>query len=306
MIQKRSHLNTLRLVFLALLLAVDQVQAKEIALTFDDAPMDSTPFFETHSRTDELIKKLRTLNVPPVIIFSNACRRKNARSVIEQLKKYRSAGHLIGNHTCSHPLLDDAGFEAYSKDAAKGDKLLSSLLDSHKFFRFPFLNEGTDVSVRDKMRDWLKNNQYRNGFVSVDNDDYVFSFKINQAKRLKKKIDYKRVENLLVQHVAGAAAFYDDLAVKTLGRSPKHVLLLHEMDATVMFLEPLVKGLRNQGWTIISAAEAYDDEVYLEQPKNTYANNGIIAQLTMEKTGQRLGYYTSEKIKAELDRILGL
>lgn len=50
------------------------VQAKEIALSFDDAPMSSSKYFETQERTDELIRKLRSLKIPPVLIFANACK----------------------------------------------------------------------------------------------------------------------------------------------------------------------------------------------------------------------------------------
>lgn len=280
--------------------------AKEIALTFDDSPIESSRHFETQARTEELIRKLKALNVPPVIIFANACKREDSASVIQQLKRYRDAGYSLGNHTCSHPRLDAVGFAEFSKDAEKGDHLLKSLLSGQKFFRFPFLNEGTDEKVRDQMRDWLRKNQYRNGFVSVDNDDYIFSFKINQAKNAGKKIDYKKVEALFLRHLLGAADFYDNLAVKTLGYSPKHVMLLHEMDATVMFVDSLVKELRKRGWKIISAEEAYQDKIYLEQPKNTYANNGIISQMTMDKTGERIGYTQFNEIKAELDKILSL
>lgn len=297
-----------KLYFIALVLVVGAslCMAKEIALTFDDAPMGNSKHFETYARTEELIRKLKILNVPPVIIFANACRREDSALVIAQLKKYRDAGHFIGNHTCSHPRLDDTSFAVYSKDAERGDQLLSPLFSGQKFFRFPFLNEGKDKKLRDQMRDWLKMNHYRNGMVSVDNDDYIFSFKINQAKNLGKKFDYFKVEKLFLAHVVGAVKFYDDLAVKTLGYSPKHVLLLHEMDATVMFLDSLVKELWAQGWKIVSAQEAYHDKLYSYLPKNTYAGNGIIAQLALEKTGMRVGYHQFDQIKDEIDKILGV
>lgn len=293
-------------ILLPLLLGITLAQAKEIALTFDDAPIGSTGHFETHARTAKLIQKLKALHVPQVMIFANACWRNDPRAVVQQLKKYTVAGHRIGNHTCSHPRLDEVGFEKYTKNAAKGDQLLAPLFRGQKFFRFPFLNEGTDTTLRDQMRDWLVKNQYRNGMVSVDNDDYFFSFKINQAKEQKKKINYGKVKKLFLEHVVGAANFYDALAVKTLGYSPKHVMLLHEMDATVMFIDSLVNELRKQGWKIIGIEEAYKDKVYLEQPKNTYAGNGILAQLALEKTGERQSYGNFEELKAKLNSILGL
>lgn len=280
------------------------VYGKEIALTFDDAPVGSSKHFESIARTQELIAKLKALEVQGAMIFANPC--KDEKNGIAQLKKYVEAGHFIGNHTCSHPRLDDVGFASYSKDAKKGNQLLSSLFNGQKFFRFPFLNESKDEKLRDEMREWLKKNKYRNGMVSIDNDDYIFSWAINKAKDHGKKIDYPKVEKLFLEHLIGAVNFYDNLAVKTMGYSPKHVILLHEVDATVMFVDALVKELRSQGWKIISAEDAYKDKMYLEQPKNTYANNGIIAQIAMEKTGEKIGYNHFDEIKAELNKILGL
>jgi peptidoglycan/xylan/chitin deacetylase (PgdA/CDA1 family) len=278
--------------------------AKEIALTFDDAPVSSSKHFESSLRTDELIRKLKLLKVPEVMIFANPCKDEKASGA--QLKKYVDAGHLMGNHTCSHPRLDDVGFSEYSKDAEKADQLLSPLFNGQKFFRFPFLNESKDEKLRDQMRGWLKANGYRNGMVSVDNDDYIVSWAINKAKKTGKKIDYKKVEKIFLDHLLGAVEFYDDLAVKNLGYSPKHVILLHEVDATVMFVDVLVTELRQRGWKIISAKEAFGDKLYLEQPKNTYSNNGIIAQIALEKTGEKIAYNHFDELKAELVKVLGL
>lgn len=278
---------------------------KEVALTFDDAPIGSSQHFDSNSRTEELIKKLKALEVPAVMIFANACRKKDFTSVITQLKKYREAGHLIENHTCSHLRLDDVGFTEFTKDILHGDELLSPLHTGQKFFRYPYLNEGNDTKLRDQTREWLKTNHFKNALVSIDDNDYIFSLKMNEAKRKKKKIDYKKVQELFIKHIISAAQFNDNLAIKTIGRSPKHVLLLHEMDATVMFLDSLVNELRLKGWTIISAEEAFKDSIYSETPKNTYSGNGIIAQLAFEKTGEKIGHNFDET-NNELNRILDL
>ena len=294
----------MRLLILFLLFFSNSIFAKEIALTFDDAPVNSSKHFESGARTDELIKKLKQLNVQEAMIFANPC--KNEKTSIPQLKKYVDAGHLIGNHTCSHPRLDEVGFSEYSKDTEKAELLLSPFLSGQKFFRYPYLNEGKDESLRDQMRAWLKTKGYRNGMVSVDNDDYIVSWAINKAKAEGKQIDYKKIEKIFLNHILGAVDFYDEAAVKHLGYSPKHVILLHEVDATDMFLDSLVTELRNKGWKIISAKDAFADKLYLEQPKNTYANNGIIAQVIMEQTGEKISYNQVDQLRSELIKELGL
>ncbi len=156
------------------------------------------------------------------------------------------------------------------------------------------------------MRGWLKMHGYRNGMVSIDDDEYLFSWAINKAKEQRKKIDYKKVEKLFVEYLIGAAEFYDQAAVKYLGYSPKHVILLHEVDATVMFIDALVKEFRHRDWKIISAQEAYQDKLYFEEPKNLYENNGIIAQMILEKKHEQIAYKDPSETMAELNRILGL
>ena len=83
------------------------------------------------------------------------------------------------------------------------------------------------------------------------------------------------------------------------------VILFHEMDITVMFIGELVTELRARGWKIISPAEAFKDPIYLEQPKNTYANNGVIAQLAFEKTGVKDKFSPYQSVSDGLDGILG-
>ncbi len=294
-------------VFLALMLG-SLAQAKEIALTFDDAPVGSTLHFDSLVRTETLIKKLMELKVPQVMVFANPCKGADPVLTISQLKKYRDAGHIIGNHTCSHPRLDNVGFDAFSHDAKKADDLLRSLFSGQKYFRFPFLNEGKKAKTQRQMRTWLEKHNYRNAYVSVDNDDTILTDKINSAKRLGKKIDYKAIEPLFVKHILTSAEFYNDLAHKHLGYSPKHVLLLHEIDGTVLFLESIVTALRENGWKIISAEEAYTDPLYLKNPTSTDSGNGILAQIAHEKTGQKISkdYYTWDKLSRDLNKALGL
>jgi len=294
------------LLFWVFHLILPSAYAKEIALTFDDAPSASTPYFETHKRTEELIRKLDLLKIPSVLIFANPCKREDISSVLEQLKQYRDRGHVIGNHTCTHPRLDEVGFTQFANDAERADQILRPLFSRQKFFRFPYLNEGSDARIRDQMREWLKSNQYRNGMVSADNEDPIFSYKLNQAKKLGKKINYEKVKRIFLRHILSSLACSDELAREIIGYSPKHVLLLHEIDATVMFLDALVNELRKEGWTVISATDAYEDKLYFQTPQNIHAGNGIISQLAYEKMGKRTICYDFEAVKAELNEALGL
>lgn len=187
---------------------------------------------------------------------------------------------MIGNHTCTHPRLDDVGFDNFSKDAEKADNLLQPLFNGQKYFRFPFLNEGKKAKNQKQMREWLEKHNNDNAYISVNNDDTVLTEKINAAKKIGKPIDYKAIEALFVKHILTAAEFYDDLAKKHFGYSPKHVMLLHEIDGSVLFLEGVITALRVNGWKIICAEETYTVPLYLKKPTSTESVRGIRNETT--------------------------
>lgn len=298
--------NIIAITIFTFYILLSQSIAKEVALTFDDAPNGPSLHFTSLQRTQELIKKLKDLNVPEVMIFANACKGRNIQETIFQLKKYTEAGHLIENHSCSHFRLDEVGFKVFSEDAEKGDQLLKSLYAGQNFFRYPYLNEGKDVLIRDQMREWLKKNNYRNAPITGDNEDPTFSAKINQAKKLGKKIDYEKIKTIFLDHIISSLECNDKLAIDNFNRSPKHVLLLHEADATVMFIDDLVAELRKKEWKIINASKAYEDPIYFELPKNTYAGSGLIAQMVFEKTGKKESCYDYSALVRTLNKALEL
>ena len=291
---------------IALLLIVSVAHSKQIALTFDDAPGDTTLHFNPEQRTDELIRKLKVLKVPPVLIFANPCNGNGATSNFAQLKKFKEAGHIIGNHTCTHPRFDDVGPDKFIADTVKAEVILGDLMPKPKYFRYPFFNEGKSVAARDQFITWLEKNEYQNVSSSLENEDPTFSGRINEAKRQNKKIDYEKIKVLFLKHIIDGVEFYDKLAIDTLGRSPKHIILLHDKDATVLFIEDFVHELKNRGWTFISASEAAKDPLYSMKPKNVVSSYGILAQVAYEKNGSFKPYYDFDKLQRDLNSALGL
>ncbi len=91
------------------LLFIFPLYAKEVALSFDDAPNDDSLHFKSKQRTELLIKKLSSLNIKGAMIFANPC--KNPKNATAQLEKYVKAGHFIANHTCYHSKLDEVGLK---------------------------------------------------------------------------------------------------------------------------------------------------------------------------------------------------
>jgi hypothetical protein len=86
-----------------------------------------------------------------------------------------------------------------------------------------------------------------------------------------------------VETLLQAANFYNEIAVQAIGRSPAHVLLLHETDLAALFVDELVEALRKDGWEIVPIDEAYADPIALVEPDTLLLGSGRVAAIANTK-----------------------
>ncbi len=261
----------------SLLILAAPSSAQEIALTFDDAPTQQSEYQSGIDRTEMLLKKLRAANVSRVAFFVVTSRMDSVGKA--RLKLYSDAGHIIANHSHSHNRINRIGVENYTRDIFKADLLLTDLPGFKPWFRFPFLDEGRTRPVRDAIRKALVDKNYSNGYVTVDNYDWYFDRLFRTAVSEQKQIDFHKLRTIYIEHLWKSIQFYDNIALKTLGRSPRHVLLLHENDLAALFIDDLVKFIRKRGWRIISPVEAYQDAIAKTIPDVLLNNQGRLAAI---------------------------
>ena len=93
------------------------------------------------------------------------------------------------------------------------------------------------------------------------------------------------------------------LAIQTIGRSPKHVLLLHTNDINAAFLNDVITAFKNNKWNFVSASEAFNDRIYNEFSQNIPAGESIIWSIAKSKKIPNLRYpaedapYETENLK---------
>jgi hypothetical protein len=191
---------------------------------------------------------------------------------------------VLANHSYSHPALTAVTAEAYLVDIDKAEAWLKGRAGRRPWFRFPFLNEGRqDKAKRDAVRAGLKARGLQNGYVTVDASDWHLEQLTINAKKTGKTIDMDALRDLYVESHVEAAEFYDGLARQTLGRSPAHVLLLHETDLAALWIDDLVAALRRAGWEIVSADQAFADPINALTPDVPSAQGTLTEALAWEK-----------------------
>jgi peptidoglycan-N-acetylglucosamine deacetylase len=279
----RSWVVAVTMLCVASVLAASPVTAKkQIALTFDDIPRSQGAFLTVDDRRAKLIAALKRAKVKQAAFFINPSRLEGSDD--KRVMDYVRAGHVIANHSNTHLNLSDVSAEEYLADIDKAELWLKGRKGYRPWFRFPYLNEGRrDKVKRDAIRVGLKARGLRNGYVTAESSDWHIESLTIDAVRDHKVIDRNALRDLYVQWHVDAANFYDGLAVKTLGRSPAHVLLLHETDIAALYVEDLVAALRKDGWTIISADKAYRDPISKAMPDTPSAQGDLVEAMAWEK-----------------------
>jgi hypothetical protein len=104
-----------------------------------------------------------------------------------------------------------------------------------------------------------------------------------EAVKAGKTVDMKALGELYVETMVQAADFANRLSVRTWGRQPAQVILLHETDLAALFIDQLVRSLRADGWTIVTADEAYRDPISTLAPDVPSANGTLVELAAWEK-----------------------
>lgn len=103
------------------------------------------------------------------------------------------------------------------------------------------MKEGDTAEKRDRMRQFLKANEYRNGQVTIDASDWYVDTRLRERLKKELKANLAPYKSFYLAHLWERAKYYDDLAQKVLGRRIKHTLLLHHNVVNGLFLADVLQ-----------------------------------------------------------------
>jgi hypothetical protein len=125
----------------------------------------------------------------------------------------------------------------------------------------------------------LAQHHYQSGAVSMDASDWYYNQLFMQYQTANDQVSLSKLKLAYIAHLLDRARYYDGLAEKTLGRSPKHVLLLHVRAINAAWLGDVITAFRQQGWQFIDSDAAYQDPVYKIQLNVLPAGESILWQI---------------------------
>jgi len=234
--------------------------AREIAITIDDLPFNGYSGELTLAEKEEAFHAvLAALERHDVraMGFVNAVGLRNENEA--WLDAFVAAGHTLGNHTFSHPDLNRTSIARYAADIDRGGRAIARWLPEVQYFRFPFLHRGDTLEKREAIAAHLRANVYTVVPVSIDNDEYLYNVQAVDAHDTKESGDVKAA---YITHMMERSEHFDALAQEKLGRSVKHVLLIHMNYLNGLYLDALLQAYADRGWRFISPQDAIEDLAY--------------------------------------------
>ena len=195
--------------------------AKVVALTFDDGP--------SKLYTEQVLKILSDNNVKATFFVIGG----SVKRYPEIFKKVFAAGHVIGNHSYTHPNFSKLNQNAIEKELSKTNSIIYANAHVYPiFFRPPF---GATSALSRSVVENL-------GYKSVTWDYLVNDYDVS-------KTSPDIIANSIIKHA-----------------SPGAVMVMHDgggnRSKTVAALPKIISELKKQGYQFVTVAEIFGIEPY--------------------------------------------
>lgn len=233
-------------------------QDREIAITIDDLPLVAskmdTPGNQQRAtdRFNHIVQTLIDYKVPATGFVIAGAIGKGQMAFIEQ---FRNAGFMVGNHTYSHYNLNSMSAEKYIADITRADTMLMPVLTEPKYFRYPYLAEGSKKTKPDVLA-YLNDNHYTIAPVTIDSKDFQFNERVY-------KVPYRAREQYIAKLKKEYLAYIWRATLKAEkranGKPQRQILLLHSNLLNSYVLGDILKMYQDNGYKFISLTTALEN-----------------------------------------------
>lgn len=266
---------------MTLALAACGARAQSVAFTIDDAPnMGDLPRLDAAQRNAAMLAALARHKVKAAL-FVTAANGATGPHGNALVRAWGEAGHVIGNHSMTHPDLNNAGvtLAQYQQEILDCDAVIRAMPGYRKWYRFTYLREGNTPEKRDGMRAFLAAQGYRNAYVSLDTSDWRLDEKLLEVLRKDSKADLAPIRKAYLAHVRQRALAYRALSQRLQGRDIPQVMLMHHNLINALWLDDVIAQFKEMGWTIVTPDAAFQDPVYALQPVSPVAGQSLLLSM---------------------------
>lgn len=165
-------------------------------------------------------------------------------------------GHLIENHTWTHPHANRTGSDDYLKNVLENTRFLNAEKKNPTYFRFPYLDDGKDRAQQEALFSGVQAQGLLNAPVTIDTIDWFTNSRLEARLRENPNADLTPYRDYYLTKCLKLANYWDETA-RALGYvNLPHLTLMHHNILNGLFLKDLLLAFKAEGWQFVDAAEA--------------------------------------------------
>jgi peptidoglycan/xylan/chitin deacetylase (PgdA/CDA1 family) len=266
---------------------------RRVAITIDDGPVvGELKDLERFQRISAgLLGSLQAEKVPATIFINerqlNVQGQRDGRVAV--LANWLDAGYDLGNHTYSHPSLNEIPLWQFEDNVIKGEVIIRALLEERGrklvWFRYPFLDCGRTPEVRQKFADFLEQHLYRVAPITVDYKDYMFAGAYSRMLRAGKADVAEKIRQAYLGVIDVEFEQAEKISRDLFGYELPQIVLIHCSEMNSVSLRDSIAIMRNRGYSFISLEEAMNDPAY-SGPGKYNGDGGSWLDLTGDTIGK--------------------
>jgi peptidoglycan/xylan/chitin deacetylase (PgdA/CDA1 family) len=246
--------------------------ARQMVVTFDDLPYVNSagqPFLVNAQRVTKALLNVLKAEYVPTVNFVNESKLYAAGEIdarVALLQQWVDAGHVLGNHTYSHPDLNTQTVEQFQDEIIKGDTLTRRLMQKRQpyqlYFRHPMTHTGETKEKKEAIEKFLAARGYQVTPHTIENSDYIFTVPYSRALRDRDTALQQRLRTAYLDYTLAATEFAEKISPQIFGREIPQVLLLHANDINADGLAEMLKRFKVRGYQFITLDAAMADAAY--------------------------------------------
>jgi len=233
--------------------AAPPAQPYPLVVTLDDGPsLATTPRMTPQERHEAILRALADHGATAVL-YVTLNFGANHPEGMAMARRWGEAGHLLGNHTVSHPDLhaDKVPLAQYLAEIDACDAAMHGVPGWRRWFRATFLNEGHTPERRDGLRRHLAARGYALSRVHLDSRDWAFAGRLQALLTDPQADDQALKAEFIAQLLERARALRDAPE-----RPPVAVLLMHHTLLSARWLDDTLAMLHDEGFVFVHPDQA--------------------------------------------------
>ena len=237
------------LVFSLLFFKNGIAQDRSIAITMDDLPFVGEG---ANFHLNLIIDCIKKNNIPVTGFMIGESVGSKTWPVLE---RFREVAKGLGNHTYTHPSLDQMNAEAYIDEIAHTDRKLQALITQPKYFRYPYLAMAAG-DKKENVLDYLAFHHYQVAPVTIDSKDFIFNQQLLAVPELERREFIKQLEPVYLDYILIQTRDAEQFNRAHHFENRAQILLIHANLLNAYLLCDIIQLYKELGYRFVSLKDA--------------------------------------------------